>query len=430
MSAIHADVEVVLDLRDCTDPPTTKDDFRALWAAVEPALFRQDLRRRRFHEFEGGAGRIVLEVVRVADHVREAGPATRFGVVGVRESARIRYKCRQCAADDVVRYGPFICRTCDPGAGNGPADNRVCDRHVSILDGALTATCGEHRPDCAGCRRRANFRCNGPRCRRDGVAWCDDHRRPHPGNTDLDYCPTCSDILFPPCAASGCADLGSIRCEHVEATGRACGRRMCSRHGSRWQVFGGERLGLGRCPAHVQVRGLPASEVLRQIVAGAGRRRSERLPSLRGFAFNLRVCMHRALAVDYDRIVTELAAASDRMTTDRDVADALAKAWPRWRQEHHDIRVANAHGEELVALLRTMVLQHDPRYGPEIAASVQLAEYNPAVARADRSRRALLYVRLPEHLRGRLKGKGRSLIQLYGARLDAEIRFEDSEAGT
>jgi hypothetical protein len=194
-------------------------------------------------------------------------------------------------------------------------------------------------------------------------------------------------------------------------------------------VFGGERLGLGRCPAHAQVDGLPAPEVLRQIVAGGARRRSERLPSLRGMAFNLRKCTHRALAVDYDRIVAELTAVGDRLAGDRDVADALAKTWPRWRQEHRDIREANARGEELVALLRTLVLQHDPRYGPEIAATVRLAEFNPAVTRADRSRPALLYIRLPEHLHGRLKGKGRSLIRLYNARLDAEIEFEESEVG-
>ena len=82
-----------------------------------------------------------------------------------------------------------------------------------------------------------------------------------------------------------------------------CGRRMCTRHARRWQVFGGERLGLGRCSAHSRLTELPPEEIVFQIVVGASiRKRAERLPSLAGFGHSLRLTDHLQLSVDYPAI--------------------------------------------------------------------------------------------------------------------------------
>lgn len=420
-----ADVEVVLDLHDLLDAPTTKGGFAELWKKVEPALVGRDLRTQPVHRLTNRNGTVRLEVVRVDDSVDLIRPSTRFAVVGVRETALIRRRCRLCSATGSVRYGPFECGSC--GSGPAVADNRVCDAHVSILDGALTATCVEHRPSCDGCARPATFRCAG-RCRSWGTPWCDRHRRPHPSDPDLDYCPNCYDAVFPRCTAEVCADVGTIWCEHVEATGRPCGRRTCPRHGSRWQVFGGERLGLGRCGTHRDLRGLDSLELLRQIVAGAARRRHERPPSLRGFAYNLRR-YDAELALDYGRIAEHLRKVSAGLRNDPKVAAAVDKAWPRWEREHDRIRKDHEVGEDLVARLRQLAPQHDPRYGPQIAAAIGFADYVPPVEQAGRSRRALLFVTLPEHLHGRLKGKGRSLIRTYSDLLGAEVKIDESGAG-
>jgi hypothetical protein len=421
------EVEVVLDLHELLDGPTTPEGLAELWTAVEQDLIGRDLRGRRLHELNGSTGTVRLDVVRIAESVDLIRPTTRFGIVGVREAARVRHRCRPCSSGGVTRYGPFVCQAC--GSGRRPPDNHVCDAHVSILDGALTATCAEHRPGCTGCGLPAAFRCAGPSCRTRGTPWCGAHRRPHPDDPDIDYCPDCFALLFPACAVPGCADIGTVECEHVEADGRACGRRTCTRHGSRWQVFGGERLGLGRCGAHQELHGLGPTEVLRQIVGGAGRRRVERPPTLRGFAYNLRTCGHGRAALDYDRIVEDLGKVGARMQDDRAVAAALDRAWPRWRRERDRIAADQRTGQDLVARLRRLVPQHDPRYGPEIAASLGFADYVPPVAQAGRSRRALLWVTLPQHLHGRLKGKGGGLIRTYGDHLGADVRIDESGAG-
>ena len=139
------------------------------------------------------------------------------------------------------------------------------------------------------------FWCAGNSCRRR-VAWCQQHRKQHPQDPDVAYCPSCFATEFPPCEHPGCQAIGTVTCEHVSRTMEPCGRRMCTRHARRWQVFGGERLGLGRCTAHSRLTGLP-EEIVFQIVVGASiRRRPERLPSLAGFGHSLRLTGHLQLS--------------------------------------------------------------------------------------------------------------------------------------
>src|SRR5437763_11085760 len=189
-----------------------------------------------------------------------------------------------------------------------------------------------------------------------------------------------------------------------------CGRRMCTRHARRWQVFGGERMGLGRCSRHSALSGLPAEQLAFQIVVGASaRRRRERLPSLQGFAHTLRNTGHPELALDYRRIhrmLTDLATTMGRGGP-RAAIDAMSEMRQPWDRQLTGTAAAAQDGKRLVDDLKRIVLAEDPRYGATLAAALTLAGHKPAVVRDGQvTRRAKLFVNVPENLRGLFIGAG------------------------
>ncbi|WP_410610286.1 KH domain-containing protein [Amycolatopsis sp. lyj-109] len=408
------DVELVLDLRELRNSPTDQEGFARLWADLEPALTGRDLRRRPVHELDGADGTVRLEVVRLPSGTTVAGPDTTFAVVAVRERPKIRYRCRHCTGKS--EYAPFVCKSC-PSDDN---DNRVCDRHVVILDGALVATCRDHRPSCHGCGEPAEFRCAGRACRRER-AWCRTHRRPHPRDADLDFCPSCYEDAFPRCESPSCTDLGSVRCEYFTRDLRRCPRRMCTRHAQRWQVFGGERVGLGRCAAHRTVKAVPPADLLFQIVTGAGRRRrKERLPSLSGFGYTLRNCEHGKLARDYPAIDRILQALEREAGRDPATATAITEARPGWDRQLAEAEEDRREGERLVEELRGIV-------SPKLARVIRLGEYKRASQRRENSRKAMLFVEVPPHLKGLFIGPKGSNIRSYRERLKVDVQFEGGD---
>lgn len=214
-----------------------------------------------------------------------------------------------------------------------------------------------------------------------------------------------------------------------------CGRRMCTIHARRWQVFGGEHVGLGRCSAHSRLSGLSAEELVFQIVVGASsRNRPERLPSLQGFAHNLRNSGHPKLALDYRAIFMMLSGLRDSLNRgnaapgDSPAARARAaveKAWPGWEKQYQEIGVSAVEGERLVAQLRHVVQELLPRDGYAIAAAITLAEYKPAQFRAGQEPRpARLFVHVPEEYRGLFMGKDRVRKQAYDQRLGVDVQIE------
>ncbi|SNT54176.1 hypothetical protein SAMN05443665_104151 [Actinomadura meyerae] len=416
------DIDIVLDLRGYKPAVTEAKDFGALWDQLEPALLGRDLSERpAFYLDTPSDGSVGIQIARLRPGgVGPVRPETRFNVVAVRERPRLRYRCRVCAGQGTGTYGPFVCPECRQ-AGQ---DDRICDEHVVVLAGALTSTCPEHRPGCAhqGCPAPATFRCAGNRCR-SRTAWCDAHRRGHPRNPDLDYCPSCYDVHFPVCEEPSCRGVGTVACEYVleKATGRQCGRRSCTRHAHRWQVYGGERVGLGLCRQHRAQHGMTADDVLTQIVvASAVRRPAMRPPSLAGFAHNLRNADHRRLAVDYPainarlaKLYAELKGTKVRM---RD-ADRHLAAWKRQVEAETS---ASAEGERILERLRMLVRQYDRRYGEPIAESLRLVQYKAATAQ----RPGLLFVDVAEDLRGLFAGKGRKHLMAYSDQLGLQVRLE------
>ena len=415
------DVELILDVRNLRTPPQDRNGFLALWARVERALRGRDLRGSPACVVDAGAeGKLRLEVTRIASDAGTVSAQTRFSVVAVREEPQLRHRCRECADQSIERYGPFRCSVREGG------EHRVCDLHVSILDGSLMPTCGAHRPRCRDCEQPATFRCAGRACRHQ-TAWCDQHRRSRPHESDVDYCPSCHTREFPRCEKPGCTGTGTVACEYLSRAFQACGQPVCALHAWRWQVFGGERLGLGRCSAHADVTRLPPAELIFQIVAGAAaRRRRERLPSLYGFAHTFRRAGQPNLALDYKRVMgmlTRLAADLDRTVTGLAAADLIRKTWPTWERQLKDIEAAAAEGERLVTRLKQVVRSEVPGRGPALAAAISLAEYRPARVRSG-ARRALLFVHVPPDKHELFTGTDDRHRRRYEALLGVRVRIE------
>ena len=415
-AAVTPDVELILDLRELRTGPNSKEEFGELWEKLEAALYGRDLRSKAVHELQGPMGTLRIEVARIAAGTGLVTRQTRFAVVAVREPAKLVYRCAECATASIAEYGPFRCPDGLPGQ-----EHRACNKHVVILDGSLAPRCGTHYPRCATCGSRATFWCAGRSCNRK-VAWCDHHRRSRPQDQDVSYCPDCYARRFPSCEDPSCRNIGTIACEHVSYALDPCGRRMCTLHARRWQVYGPERMGLGRCSQHARLAGVPINDLMLQIVSGtANRRRQERIPTLRGFAHNLRNARKPEPAPSYEVIFGTLRSLRDTLgqpgaaSAAVKAGAALEKAMPGWRAEYDDLVGAAREGERLVAQLQQLVHER-LRGGYAIAANITLSEYN--------TQRRTLFINLHPDYRGRFIGTGGVHRQEFERRLGVAVQFE------
>ncbi|WP_327010628.1 KH domain-containing protein [Dactylosporangium sp. NBC_01737] len=419
-----ADMQILLDVREWPDGLHDAGRIADLWNMLEPVLHGHDLTRRPRYTLGHPNGDVHIALARLAPGADPVvGPSTTFQIVGMLEPAKVRYRCQGCAAEGRERYGSFTCRDC----GTDALDKRLCDVHARILDGALISTCAAHEPTCAECGATATFRCAGGRCQRQ-KAHCDRHRRTHPSGSDRSYCPSCYDAQFPACEQGGCTNMGTARCEVTEVGLRQCGVRMCAQHLRRWQVFGGEGLGLALCRRHHrELPGYSPPVLIRQIVAGAylrsrRRRDAEPLPSLRGFGHSLRRAGHTELALDFRWILRTIDAAQHDLTGTggRDSEGVLAlvqRRHGRWDDEIKKIAAGNDRGAELVERLKILVRHAIPVHGDVIAANLSLADYNRPRAHRDGDRPGLLFVRVPEAYRGIFIGRQGALIRYFSEQL-------------
>ena len=236
--------------------------FVAAWREVEARLRDRQLSPGTVLPVTLEKGRLDFTVLSPLEPAT-IGPDTEFGIVSVLEQRRVheQHRCATCAGDGRLTYAPFTCAECPQGSA------QVCDEHARLLPGGMAATCPAHEPACAECSSPATARCPGPNCR-SRSAWCSTHLRTHESDPATGYCAACLDRLFPACGvSSSCPGVGSVSCDHVDDGGRRCGSRRCPRHAWRWQVFGPQRLGLGRCEAHASTRTDSAADVLYQILA-------------------------------------------------------------------------------------------------------------------------------------------------------------------
>lgn len=430
------DLEVILDVREWRDELRGSEGLRELWSMIEGALLGRDLSTRAVHTLQHPNGDVRVDVARIRPGSSPVvGAGTAFHIVGVLEPPQVLYRCRICAERGDAVYAPFLCRECD-GADGG---NRLCDTHVRILDGALVATCDSHSPRCADCGRPAAFRCGGERCRRRR-AYCAGHRVAHPHDADLAYCPACYAEEFPRCEVPACPSIGAVRCEVTDHDLSQCGIRVCAGHVRRWQVYGGESLGLGLCARHSRaLPGFTAEELMIQIVLGTylrttRRRDAEALPSLRGFAHSLRNRGHRERALDYPWMHRTLDALENYLLGRGTGRDALRQLFhdrrdgsgryrgrQGWREELDQIRRGVGQGEQLMEHLRGLLRQALPHDGPAIAATLRLAEYKPPRTHAGETRPALIFVHLPPGYRGAFIGARGANIRYFSERLSTLV---------
>lgn len=419
------DVEVVLDLRDWRVPMRQgPEDLVALWEQLEPSLRGTSLRTGKVHSWDADHGTISVEIMRVVPGLSTAQAGTRFGLVAVREAPRLVYRCSVCDKQGRAEYGPFRCKSCEQ-AGQ---QSRVCVQHVVVLNGSLEASCPSHRPTCRACAAPAAFWCAGPKGCLSKVAWCGRHGSQHPQDVDTHYCLDCYRETFPVCEERGCSAVGTVRCDWLGADHRSCGRRACTRHARRWQVFGAEKVGIGLCAEHSGIKSLTADRILNQICGAAARRTDVRTPSLAAFGHNLRNCGHRELALDFTRI----RAALRTLETDlrrRGLAEALRaveRADPDWDKELDRLGGDAVEGERIVERLRRLVRESDRGFGDRIAAGLRLSQYKPARANGRApARAAVLWVHVPDDLRGKFIGPQGSRITFYKNTLGIDINIED-----
>jgi hypothetical protein len=402
-------VLLMLDMREYRDPPADAAGYRTLWQEIEPEFLGRDLRHGGSVQLERpGHGRLTAVVVDGAGSPPMVDASTTFAICGLLEPPRLRYRCGTCGDAGQVRYGPFVCTQC----GTADPGRRVCDDHVVILDLTFSrATCPEHVPSC-DCGRTATFWCAGPRCTRRR-AWCDVHRRRHPGDPLTSYCDSCYDLRFPACSTRGCASTGSLTCEYATG-GHGCGSRSCPRHAFRWQVYGPHRRGLVLCADHQRrLPTLSREDLVLQILTGTQARRrgsvrSPKLPRLSTMRHIFINVQHQLLSLAMLNDVVERAGA-----TDRALQPLLQEHGPGWQVE---VRVEKE--DETEGLRRFAALQQilaDLGHA-EMATRVSMSVFKP--------RSGDLWVRVPEDLKPRFIGRQGSTIKEMQRRLGLTIKLE------
>ncbi|POX50118.1 hypothetical protein C3489_22980 [Streptomyces sp. Ru71] len=430
MTTAHAagSVPVMLDLRAHRRVPASADGYVELWQRLEPVLLGVDPRSGpRIRLDFGDEGEVGVWFLSPATAPVPFSADTPFSVRGVLEPPRVRYPCDTCRAAGATVYAPFLCAGC----GTKERPGRVCDAHAVFLDGGLRASCARHVPVC-DCGRPARAWCGGPRCR-SGRAWCEQHLRPHPGDSSVLYCADCHTDRFPACERQGCQATGHIRCEHrLLGDSRACGRRVCAEHVTRWQIYGSRSRGLALCGRHQGVlRGSAPEDLVALIVAGtAARSETRRGPRTGGrrAAFLPRLGIVRHIFINTCNRVLDMGTVDGLFVglqqdlrrrgkggghlveTALRLLDEQAAAR---REDVQRFRDSHEEGRGHFARLRTL-LQQSGRH--ELADAVTFSDY--------RRKSNILFVRVPPELRSRFIGTQGAVVKELRTRLGINIQLE------
>lgn len=418
----RAVVPVSLDVREYTEPLDGPDAYRALWDRVEPYLLRVDPREPRPLRLDlGPEGSLTLQFLDPVGNPDTLGPGHRFAVRGIRERPQIRYACAHCARQGTTEYGPFRCHACHENPA-GATETRLCDRHVVILDGPFRTVCPAHAPTCPECAKPGTFWCDGATCRKK-QAWCDDHRRAHPGDARTSYCPGCYAVRFPDCAVGGCANTGHLRCEYTASAGGRCRNRTCAGHAGRWQIYGPHKRGLVVCPEHWSgLRRLSREDLVFQIVAAtAARRRLGERSSVPAVLPRLSVVRHilihvRNEALDMGVIDGLFTGLRKRLGSGRDDAAMARLVDDHARTRAQDLRVfedEHAQGRRHFAALVRLLAAEGKQ---ELADRITFSDF--------RSKANKLFVRVPEEYKGRFIGRGGAGIAGLSRRLGIILELE------
>jgi hypothetical protein len=255
----------------------------------------------------------------------------------------------------------------------------------------------------------------------------------HPNLPDLAYCAPCTERLFPRCEASPCPGIGAIACLHVEPRDETiCGRRLCPRHGHRWQVFGPHRIGLGRCEAHSDLRQLDDLGVIFQLTAGTvvlraeerGRHGLPTLPAVRRILMKSRNRHYEVEQVSalFERLSATLTGQTPLRRDMKALVARNTEARARAVSRHHDEK---EQGRQVFARILAELRASDL---DQVADALGFSDYRPAfgggTTRRSDGLEGAVFVRVPPDLRGLLIGRGGATINELQRRVGTRIIFE------
>jgi hypothetical protein len=239
--------------------------------------------------------------------------------------------------------------------------------------------------------------------------------------------------LFPRCQADGCPGIGAIACLHVEPTGETtCGRRLCPRHGHRWQVFGPHRIGLGRCQAHSDLRQLDDLAVIFQLTAGTvilraeerGRHGLPTVPAVRRILMKSRNRHYEIEQVGalFERLEASLTGQTPLRREMKALVARNSDARARAVLRHHDEKEL---GRQVFARILAELRASDLDV---VADALAFSDYRPAFGgggpRRIEGQQGAVFVRVPVALRGLLIGRGGATINELQRRVGTRIIFE------
>lgn len=189
----------------------------------------------------------------------------------------------------------------------------------------------------------------------------------------------------------------------------------------RWQIYGPHKIGLGLCDQHRNIRPLRDDEVLYQVVAATAirklvdRRSRQYLPSLQSVHHILLKARDRAYGIPaINDLFTGLAARIGQKTELEQIMSEMLRRHADYRQEN----IKRDQSEKRLGLPIFEKLKTQLRYAglTEIADQLIFSDYRPKAN--------VIFVRLPQTLRGRMIGRSGSRIKELGQAIGAKIDFE------
>jgi hypothetical protein len=213
-----------------------------------------------------------------------------------------------------------------------------------------------------------------------------------------------------------------LRCEFSDpSTGSACNARACASHMYKWQVFGPQKNGLALCNSHRGVNQFTETALVYQIAVGTAARaarwaRIVDLPTLQAFQHSLRKSRGRTFDLrEIDRMVQAVFLASLHDGIRTAAAEILARHRRRVPEQLRRAENSDVIGREYYSKLKAHLVA---------IGKYEFAELLEYCAYSGRSN--LLFVNLPEHLRGRFAGTDRVHLRSYSAAIGIEVRLEKS----
>lgn len=427
-------IDLEIDFRDYAESPKTPRDFISFWNSFAPLLVGRNLESGVTREIERkpqGTFRIsVMSAIHGSVLITEN---TRFAIRSILEKSRTKRFCAECRRSGQNQFGIYSCPTCY----QANQEDWLCDSHAVILHGGMAldkpprANCQDHAPLCS-CRQKAVYWCQGPNCRRK-VAWCSQHCKQHPNDAGIFYCPKCYEKFFPACYNEMCKNTATGICEYITIDGKSCERRLCSRHISRWQIYGPHKIGLGLCQEHCRIKNLQDSQIIYQIVAATATRKMNEprafhdLPSLQSVKHIFLKARSRNYGLEaVNQMFVDIIARTGNQSPLQSSMMKLLDKHKQFRQQNiiRD-QQEKQQGLQIFEQLKQLLYQMEQN---EIAEKIVFSDYRPKnekIISDSGPKVGTLYIRLPDDLRGRLIGKGGSNIKQIEIRLNGvSVKFE------